>query len=159
MVADPPSRLSPDHMRNLLHALGSEMDLRFAALRKGTGYEHVRPSDVRVFGQTAIGVSTISDIARALRISRQAAHMSARRLQTLGVIEIAAAANKRDRILRLTEKGREAAGMAQRHTATVDDEFAEVIGSDGVETLRKTLKILLQKARADNERDGLRLLE
>ncbi len=84
MVDNPSENPSPagpvrDNIRTLIYLFGQELDERITALRRGSGYESVRASDIRVFVHAADGNGSISEIARRLGISRQAVHMSAQR--------------------------------------------------------------------------------
>ena len=63
-----------NNIRSLLTELSEELDDRFARFRRGTRYEAVRQSDVRVFMLVFRGIGAISALAETLKVSRQAAH-------------------------------------------------------------------------------------
>ncbi len=148
MIDNDLPRAASDNIRSLVYQLGTELDLRIAAFRSGTPYEHVRASDVRVFIFAAAGNSSISDVARHLGISRQAVHMSAQRLKELGVIEFGhAEPSRRDVQVTLTAQGREALEMANHQIRLLEAEITEVIGADGLQTFRRTLQVLVNHAR------------
>ncbi|MBL8790233.1 MAG: winged helix-turn-helix transcriptional regulator [Rhizobiales bacterium] len=137
-----------DNIRTLVYLFGQELDERITYLRQGTGYEAVRASDIRVFVHAADGGGSISGIARRLGISRQAVHMSAQRLKERGVIDMQVMKNsRRDMTLVLTEEGRQAMRMANEQIVNLESEISEVIGSDGLETLRKTLLVLIDRSK------------
>ena len=137
-----------DNIRTLVYLFGQELDGRISFFREGTPYERVRASDIRVFVHAADGGS-ISGIARSLGISRQAVHMSAQRLKELGVIEMQTLArNRRDMTLFLTEQGRTAMSVANQQIQKLEDELSEVIGPEGLETLRKTLRVLISHTKS-----------
>jgi DNA-binding MarR family transcriptional regulator len=155
MIDESEFTLSEANLRTLMHNLGQELDQRVAFLRRGTAYEKVRPSDVRVFVYIALGTGTISDVARVLGVSRQAVHLAVKRLQKLGTIALEpGTGDKREKRLVLTDRGREAAKLGQQLTLKLDAELAETIGREGVETLRKTLLVLLQQTRSRNREAG-----
>ena len=77
-----------DNIRSLLSNLSVEIDYRFIRFRRGTRYENVRPSDVRVFVAATRGRRTISDVAMALNVTRQAVHASVKRLAALKILEL-----------------------------------------------------------------------
>lgn len=139
-----PSITVRDNIRTLVYLFGQELDERITSLRRGTGYESVRASDIRVFVHAANGGGSISEIARRLGISRQAVHMSAQRLKERGVIDMQVMTNsRRDMSLVLTEEGRKAMTLANEQIFNLESEISEVIGRDGLETLRKTLLVLI----------------
>ncbi len=147
--------LQPDNFRILLDFLATAIDLRMQHFRKGTGFQDTRPSDVRVFAFVALGADTISDIARVLQISRQAVHLSVQRLMDEGVVELHPnPVDRREKSVRLTEQGRAASAGSAARLKQLDAEISEVIGSVGVETLRKTLSVVLLQLQRLNERDG-----
>ncbi len=138
-----------DNIRTLVYLFGQELDNRISALRRGTPYENVRASDIRVFVQAAAGSGSISGIARRLGISRQAVHMSAQRLKELGVLEMMATqSSRRDMSLALTEQGRSAMRLAGEQIRNLEAEISDVLGRDGLETLRKTLRVLISHSKS-----------
>jgi DNA-binding MarR family transcriptional regulator len=146
-VAPPPR----DNIRSLLYLLSLELDERIARRRQGTKYAHVRASDVRVFIFASNGGATLSDVARTLGISRQAVHMSARRLKETGVVTLKPAANgKRETTISLTADGEAAMVDSREHIRMLEDEVMEVIGPEGLENFRRTLQTVLMHTRAKN---------
>lgn len=144
-----------DNIRSLIYLLASELDQRIAAFRRGTPYEHVRASDIRVFVYASAGNSSISEVARMLGISRQAVHMSAQRLKDLGVLELAPAQpGRRDVLMKLTEMGHHARQTADTQIGRLEGEIAEVIGPEGLHTLRRTLQVLIDHTRHKQRLDG-----
>lgn len=138
-----------DNIRTLVYLFGQELDERITMFRRGTPYENVRASDIRVFVQAAAGTGSISGIARRLGISRQAVHMSAQRLKELGVLEMQAIqASRRDMTLALTQQGRSAMKLAGEQIGKLEAEISEVLGAEGLETLRKTLRVLISHSKS-----------
>jgi DNA-binding MarR family transcriptional regulator len=159
MIDDRNSPPPIDNFRTLLYHLGQALDVRLSHYRRGTIYESVRPSDVRVFVAATRKRQTISDIAREIQITRQAAQTSVRRLQKLQVLDLEAAPNnKRDKIVVVTSKGQHARKTANAQIQRFEAEFAEVIGASRVEQFRSDLVLLLDatKARNQKEDDALR---
>jgi DNA-binding MarR family transcriptional regulator len=144
-----------DNIRTMLYFLGVELDERLHHYRKGTVYETVRPSDVRVFMRAIRHKQTISEIARELNISRQAVQTCVQRLQKLQVLDLEQVeGNKRDKFVVITAKGQHARNTAQQQIKRFEDEFAAVIGADGLELFRKNLALILNSTRALNAADG-----
>lgn len=133
------------NIRSLLRDLGFLLDDRLRDLRKDTRYAHVRNSDVKVFVRASRYPSTLAEIARSLRVSRQAVHLSVKRLQALGVVELVAQPNnRRDKQVQITERGKQAESIAAAQIATIESEMAAVIGSDGVTLFRTLLTKLIK---------------
>ena len=146
MVDEQVSRVPIDNIRTLLYYLGLAIDGRMSQYRRGTPYENVRPSDVRVFVRASRNSFTISDIARELQITRQAAQSSVQRLIKLQVIALKTLpGNKRDKVVVITPKGELANRSARQQVVNLENEFAEMIGKDKLEDLRTSLGIMLER--------------
>ncbi len=138
-----------DNIRTLIYYLGLAIDARLSEFRHGSAYENVRPSDVRLFVTAARKEQTISNIARELSITRQAAQMSVQRLLKLKVVELRAMpANKRDKLVVITPKGKLASNSAAQQIKMLEAEFANAIGADALVAFRKNLDILMVTTRA-----------
>ncbi len=146
--------VTPDNLRTVLYHLGVALDERLAVFRHGTPYETVRPSDARVFVAVTRGNRTISEIARFLKITRQAAQSSVHRLKLLKVLALEPMPqNKRDKEVVLTAKGKIAAASAKHQVARFEREFEAAIGEEHLAQFRQSLVTLLQEARSNNARD------
>ena len=146
MVDEQSSRVPVDNIRTLLYYLGLAIDGRMSQYRRGTPYENVRPSDVRVFVRASRGTYTISEIARELQITRQAAQSSVQRLIKLQVIALKnLPGNKRDKVVIKTPKGELASKTARQQIGDLENELAEMIGKEKLEDLRISLGIMLER--------------
>jgi DNA-binding MarR family transcriptional regulator len=145
MPAKEPKRVIPfDNIRGLLQDLASELDRRGAHHRKGTRYENVRQSDVRVFIIASRQSRTVSDIARELDVSRQAVHGSVTRLKALQVVQlIPQPGNDRDKLVAVTETGWQAQAVANDSIKKIESECAEILGAKNLEQFRKQLLALV----------------
>ena len=144
MVDETHSPVAQDNVRTLMYYLGLAIDERLSQLRKGTPYEKARPSDARVFVRALRHPQTISEIARELQITRQAAQKSVQRLLKLQVLKLQNIdGNKRDKLVVVTPRGVLASRTAGHQVSLVEQEFAALIGKDKVEEFRRTLVILL----------------
>ena len=149
MVDENGKPVAQDNMRTLLFYLGLAIDDRLSQLRKGTLYEKVRPSDVRVFVRALRRPQTISEIARELHVTRQAAQSSVQRLMKLQLLELQAIPdNKRDKLVVITPRGGLASKTAGQQINQIENEMAQFIGKDSVEDFRQSLNAML---------DGLRI--
>jgi DNA-binding MarR family transcriptional regulator len=146
MIDEKLERVPIDNIRTLLYYLGLAIDERMSQYRHGTQYENVRQSDVRVFVRATRGVFTISDIARELHITRQAAQSSVQRLIKLEVIALKSPPNnKRDKVVVITTKGELASKTAKQQSTNIENEFTQMIGKDKLEEFRHSLVILLEQ--------------
>ena len=145
MPDDQSKRAIPfDNIRGLLQDLTSELDRRTVVYRKGTRYENVRQSDVRVFIIASRQPRTVSDIAREMEVTRQAVHSSVLRLKELQVLElIPQPGNGRDKLVAVTEKGWQAQAVANDSIQLLEKECAEILGSKGLDQFRKQLLALV----------------
>jgi DNA-binding MarR family transcriptional regulator len=145
MPDDHPKRAIPfDNIRGLLQDLASALDERAVAYRKGTRYENVRLSDVKVFILASRKARTVSEIARELEVTRQAVHSSVLRLKALQVVELLPQpGNGRDKLVTVTEKGWQAQAVANDSITQLEKECAGILGTKGLEQFRKQLLALV----------------
>ncbi len=132
-----------NNIRSLIQGVSDGLDAKLHAYRKGTRYESVRPSDVRVFVLALRQPRTISDLARILGVSRQAVHSSVKRLRQLKILDLQANSDHpQERRVVLTDSGAKARLAAQMQVEQMEAEIATIIGKDGLENLRSTLATL-----------------
>jgi DNA-binding MarR family transcriptional regulator len=140
MVDDSHNIVPLDNIRSLLQVVADALDERLKFYRRGTRFESVRPSDVRVFVQALRQPRSLSEMARILGISRQAVQMSVKRLSTLGVVALQASqSDSREKAVVITDRGMMARKAAQEQIKSFESECAAIIGTDGLETLRSLL--------------------
>jgi DNA-binding MarR family transcriptional regulator len=133
-----------DNIRGLLQDFTTLLDDRITAYRKGTRYEKVRRSDVRVFISATRKAQSVTDIARELEVSRQAVHSSVKRLAELKVVELVPQpGSNRDKLVIVTDRGQLARVHALEQIEQLDKECAAIIGEQGLETFRKLLLALV----------------
>ncbi len=145
------ARPSYANVKGLMQDATELLDMRMIALRQSSRFSDVRPADAKVFMLVARRPRSISDLARALNISRQAVHASVGRLIDLGGIQLEnAPGSKRDKIPQLTDLGREAQIEAAGYLKTIEAELAAKIGSERLEQLRAILIDILADPTDDN---------
>ena len=133
-----------DNIKGLVQDLTEKLEARMDALIVDTPVEHIRPSDKKTFMLIARHPRTISELARALRISRQATHKSILRLIEHGIVELhPAPGNKRDKIPIVTEKGQQIRRIAAQNIDKIEAEIEAKISKRRLEEFRKTLIELL----------------
>jgi DNA-binding MarR family transcriptional regulator len=145
MIDDMSGRaIAYDNIRGLLQDLIGQLDQRFTLHRRGTRYEAVRQSDIKVFILASRQPRTVSDMARELLVSRQAVHGSVMRLKALDVVELLPQpGNNRDKLVAVTDRGWHAQQVANDSIALVEKECADILGTKGLEQLRKQVYALV----------------
>jgi DNA-binding MarR family transcriptional regulator len=149
-MSDQPERAIPyDNIRGLAQDLIDELDRRGDVHRRGSRFEHVRRSDVRVWAYASRKPRTMAEIARALKVTRQAVHASVKRLLDLGIVELLPQpGNGRDKLLTVTERGLEAQKLARHSIGLMEEEAAQIIGQRGLDQFRQQLLALVTALRA-----------
>jgi DNA-binding MarR family transcriptional regulator len=134
-----------DNIRNLFYHLAHVLDQRGIQYRKGTRYEHVRQSDAQVFVQATRRKMSMSEIARELKITRQAVQASVKRLRELDVVDLEAIpGNRRDKWVVITPSGVSAQATAVQQIAKLEEEIAASLGAMDLETFRGALTAVLE---------------
>lgn len=133
-----------ENIRGLLQDLASELDRRAVVYRKGTRYEKVRQSDLRVFILASRQARSVSELARELEVTRQAVHSSITRLKALQVVELLPQPGSgRDKLVAVTEKGWQAQAVANDSITRLEKECAQILGVKGLGQFRKQLLALV----------------
>ncbi len=95
---------------------------------------------MRVFVLALRQPRSMADIARILRVSRQAVHMSVKRLAALKIVALEAAPdNHRDKLVVLTDRGMTARQTAHTQVVMLENECRAALGPEGYATLRELL--------------------
>ncbi len=137
-------RLSPPDIKALVQEVGDKLEALVKELREGSDYANIRPSDSKMFMLISEQPRTISQLARTLRVSRQAAHASIGRLAQFKIVELQPApGSRRDKVAIITESGHKAQEFAARHTKAIEAALEEKIGKERLETLRGILMDIL----------------
>lgn len=146
MIDDADQAFVPsDNIRTLMYLMGLASEERLVSFRKGTVYESVRSSDVRLFVIAGQKPQTISEIARVLSITRQAAQSSVQRLQKLQVVSLQSLpGNKRDKLVVLTPRGQLATKTVLFQIKRFEAELVEVVGAERFEMLRQDLQAMIK---------------
>jgi DNA-binding MarR family transcriptional regulator len=105
------------------------------------GYADIRPGHGCVFGNIDPDGSRLTDIATRAGYTKQAVGEVVSDLEKLGYAErVPDPADRRAKIIRLTEKGREAQATGFRTIQEIEDEWAERYGEERIEALRELLE-------------------
>lgn len=141
---DKNSLIPADNICELMQQLSVALESHFAALRKGSHCESLRKSDVKVFFLASRQPRSMATMARDLGVSRQAIHESVKRLVALDIVELEIQSdNGRDKVVAVTELGKDAQILAQTSIAKLESTGAEILGKEEFELFRKMLGLLL----------------
>ena len=127
-------------LRSLLLTRSEWMEERVFAGAAKHGYGHLTPAMVRLFGHMGRTPVGISEIARRMAVSRQAAHQLANEAAKLGLLELVPSEyDRRVKLLRFTSQGWAMSDSAARELERIEAELARHIGAGDLETLRRIL--------------------
>lgn len=135
----------PDNLKNMLEALREQLELRAIALARQHDPIAIRPSDERIFLPIAECPRSVSQLARDLGVSRQAAHASIARLAQRGFVRLEhAPGNRRDKVAAITPEGWSALTLARGRRELLEREIETHIGPARTATLRAIIAELLR---------------
>jgi DNA-binding MarR family transcriptional regulator len=109
------------------------------------GFDDITPAQARVFQRIADRGSRLTDLAEQAQVTKQTAGFLVDQLERSGYVErVPDPSDGRARLVRVAARGRKAVRASARVVATVEQEWEEHLGRDGVETLRELLVRLRQ---------------
>ena len=127
-------------LRHLLLARSDWMEARVMEGARRNGYGEVTTAMNRLFAQLRGRPVGLSELARALSVSRQAVHQLANEAARLGLVEFVASENDgRVKLLRFTQKGWAMSESAARAFAAIETELAQQIGAQDLAELKRIL--------------------
>ena len=107
------------------------------------GYADVRPAHGPVFSAIRAEGSRVTDMARRARMTKQSMSELVDHLEERGYVERTPDPDdRRAQRVRLTKKGWRAVDVAVGAVEAIESEWASVIGSSGMRTLRSRLEKL-----------------
>lgn len=128
------------YLRNLLLSRSSWFEEKVLAKAMENGYGKVTPAMSRMFGHMSSRPIGISDLARRLGVSRQAAHKTASDAAELGLVEFVPDLHHA-RIVRLqfTQAGWAMSAQAAKNFDELENVLKERIGSRNFNELKRLL--------------------
>ena len=127
-------------LRHLLLARSDWMEARVMEGAHRNGYGEVTTAMNRLFAQLRGRPVGLSELARALSVSRQAVHQLANEAARLGLVEFVASENDgRVKLLRFTQKGWAMSDSAARAFEAIEAELAQQIGAQDLVELKRIL--------------------
>jgi DNA-binding MarR family transcriptional regulator len=105
------------------------------------GYDDIRPGHGCVFGTIAPEGSRLTDLAERAGMTKQTVGEVASDLEKLGYVErVPDPSDGRAKIIRLTERGREAQAIGRGLIDDIERDWAERFGAERVAVLRSLLE-------------------
>ena len=139
MVDENSKQFLATSLKGLLQDTLEWMEVRNSELRRGSEFEGT-PAEAKLFATLRGRSRSISELARAIGVSRQAVHNTVHRLIEAGVVELVAQENsKRDKLVKITRKGTRVQAMAAKNLKVIENEMADRIGAKNVELIRSLL--------------------
>lgn len=127
-------------LRHLLLARSDWMEARVMEGARRNGYGEVTTAMNRLFAQLRGRPVGLSELARALSVSRQAVHQLANEAARLGLVEfVASEEDGRVKLLRFTQKGWAMSDSAAREFAAIEAALAQQIGAQDLAELKRIL--------------------
>lgn len=114
-------------------------------------YARASNAEIKLFAALRGESRSISELSRFLGISRQAVHQSVHRLIGRGVVRLESTeTNKRDKLVIITDEGREVQKITAQHFQIIEKKMAKNIGRENLELIRKLLKDNLAKSKTSD---------
>lgn len=141
-----------DDLGRLLMSAASSVSMATLDALASEGHPGIRPSHVALFAHIDPGGTTITALAERAGVSRQAMSMVVRELEPLGYIATSPdPEDGRATRVTLTALGARFCEDATTTSDRIAREWAESIGDDGLDDLRRVLR-LLSSPRSKNSR-------
>jgi DNA-binding MarR family transcriptional regulator len=129
------------NLRYLLMHRSAWFEERILQEAERHGYGYVTPSMNRLFAHMRHRPVSISDLARSLDVSRQAAHQTLSEAMRHGLVELVHSEDdKRVKLVRFSKKGLEMSAIAAKSIARIEQELESRIGRTDMEALRRILE-------------------
>jgi DNA-binding MarR family transcriptional regulator len=127
----------------LLDVAFDEFSDELAKRVEAAGYTDIRPGHGCVFGTIEPEGSRLTDLAQRANMTKQSVGEATSDLEELGYVErVPDPEDGRAKIIRLTERGREAQAIGRRLIAEVEREWAERFGEERIAALREALEAI-----------------
>src|SRR5436305_2088060 len=130
----------------MIRLLGTAVDGFSGELQRRlreAGYTDIRPGHGCVFGTIDPEGSRLTDLAHRANMTKQSVGEAASDLEKRGYVErVPDPDDGRAKIIRLTDRGREAQAIGRRLIDEVEREWAESFGDERVTMLREALEAI-----------------
>ncbi len=141
MTPDPKTPLNLVPLPGLMEVASEALFIEFRADLEAAGYGDVRPTHGCVFRFVHENGMRLTDLANAAGMTKQSIGEIVDDLAARGYVErVPDPADKRAKLIRLTERGEQAQRVGFGLFATIEQRWAERYGADRVAQLRETLE-------------------
>jgi DNA-binding MarR family transcriptional regulator len=141
--ASSPEPRRPPNIAELLHG---PFQILVDELHEGlaeAGYPDIRPAHGNVFGYIHKEGSRLTELAERAQLTKQTMGYLVDYLEERGYVKRGPdPGDKRAKIVRLTDEGRELVGVAREIMGGIEARWAELLGKERMEQLRELLKEL-----------------
>ena len=118
-------------------------------LLQDSPYASASNAEIKLFAALRGESRSISELSRLLGISRQAVHQSVHRLIERNIVRLESTeSNRRDKLVIITDEGREVQKMTAQHFKIIEKKMAKNIGLENLELIRQLLKDNLAKSKS-----------
>ena len=118
-------------------------------LLQDSPYASASNAEIKLFAALRGESRSISELSRFLGISRQAVHQSVHRLIARGIVRLESTeTNRRDKLVIITDEGREVQKITAQHFKIIEKKIANNIGPENLELVRQLLKDNLAKSKS-----------
>ncbi|HEY6490434.1 MAG: MarR family transcriptional regulator [Terracidiphilus sp.] len=93
-------------------------------------FRHVRESHGYVIQHLIDGERSITELAQCMGVTQQAASKTVAEMVRLGILESKTAADKRAKVIRISERGWESIYVSRRARAVIDRKLARIVGDE-----------------------------
>lgn len=106
------------------------------------GYGYITPSMARLYSYLGDNPVPMSELARRLKISRQAVHQLVAEGLNSNFLEVVdSSEDKRIKLVKFSEKGRQMSDVALAEIHQAEKDLAKYLGEDNVKALRRILEM------------------
>ncbi len=129
-----------DNIKGLLLAKYEWYESNLLASLQHQGYQNLTANQVRVFGQLKGQSKNISDLAKQLGVSRQAAQKTVSSLVDYGLLELKPCTeNKSAKVVHITNKGHDMRKVAGEAMGNIEEKIRLKIGEEPFALLKTAL--------------------
>ena len=125
--------------------VGRRVNELVIAKAKAKDREDVRESHGYVIQHLIARERSISELARRMEVTQQAASKSVAELIRLGIVEAAKAKDRRAKLIRLTKRGWESVNDARAAREKIDRQLAKAIGQKNYRRVKDNLLVCLKE--------------
>ena len=140
------NRIAPSDL-DLAHLalfVGLRVNEMIVAQMKKAGFKNTRESHGYLIQHLIESERTITELARRMEVSQQAASKSVAELIRLGVLDAVPATDRRAKRIRLSQRGWQCVRTARQLRGRIDQRLAKALGASGYKRTKASLVACLE---------------